>query len=243
MIDNRLAAIVSVSGAAHASTVASTMRQPHELENTDNMRRAIWLYIFALAVLLSAGLTVGMASADGAPSGEIVHGQTVVEPAYNAIDGSVIYLLTPLHASSPKLSNPNAVAPLFLVEYPPNTSFDVPFNCHGVPGNCPDHGGIVANVATSMQPGVYGTDPNAVPGHDHLVAAPGSGGNFQVAREVIEVLFTPKAVADHAITHLTTQAAVEAAVANGYAVEVDLGIAQHFSVVSAAAYNTGQPNR
>ena len=204
------------------------------------MKRKIWLCIFALAVSLPVGLAGGTAFADNAPSGEIIHGQTAVEPAYNDIDGSLIYLLTPVNASSPKLSNPGAVAPLFLVEYPPNTTFDVPFNCQGVPGNCPDHDGIVANVATSTQPDVYGTDPSAIPGHDHLVAAPGSGGDFQVAREVIEVLFTPKAVTDHAITHLTTQAAVDAAVANGYAIEIDLGFAQHFSVVTAAAYNTGK---
>jgi hypothetical protein len=205
------------------------------------MRLKIGLFILALAVSLPVGLTGGVASADSAPSGEIIHGQTAVEPAYNDIDGTLIYLLTPVNASSQKLSNPGAVAPLFLVEYPPNTTFGVPFNCQGVPGNCPDHDGIVANVATSMQPGVYGTDPTAVPGHDHLVAAPGSGGDFQVAREVIEVLFTPKAVTDHAITHLTTQPAVDAAVANGYAVKIDLGFAQHFSVVSAAAYSTGKP--
>ncbi len=203
------------------------------------MRLKITGPILALVGLLSIGLAGTTGLADTYPSGEVVHGQTAVEPAYNAADGSLIFLLTPVKASPPKVANAGAVAPLFLVEYPPNTSFDVPFNCQGVPGNCPDHDGPVANVATSNQPDVYGTDPSAVPGHDHLVTAPGTPGDFQVAREVIEVLFTPKAVTDHAITHLTTRAEVDAAVANGHAVKIDLGFALHFSVVPAAAYNPG----
>lgn len=203
------------------------------------MERKIVGLILTLAVMLSVGLAGGAVLADSQPSGEVIHGQTAVEPAYNDVDGSVIYLLTPVNASPPPASNVRAIAPLFLVEYPPNTSFGVPFNCEGVPGNCPDHDALVAGVATSLQPDVYGTDPSAVPGHDHLVAAPGNSGDFQVARELIEVLFTPKAVTDHAVTHLTTRAAVDAAVANGYAVEVDLGAVLHFSVVSAAAYNAG----
>jgi hypothetical protein len=87
-------------------------------------------------------------------------------------------------------------------------------------------------------PSVYGTDPAAVPGHDHLVATPASGGDFNVAWEVIEVLFTNKAAAN---THLTTEAAIDAAVARGDAIEVDLGFAFHCSVVSAAAYEKGTP--
>jgi hypothetical protein len=197
--------------------------------------------LVTLGVALSVGLVGTSASADGFPSGETVHGQTAVEPAYNSSDGSLVYLLTPVKAPFPTHTNRHAVAPLLLVEYPPGTSFDVPFNCEGVPGNCPDHGGLVATVATENQPDVYGTDPTALPGHDHLVAPPGTPGEFNVAREVIEVLFTPRAVADHAITHLTTRAAVDAAVVNGYAVTVDLGFALHGSVVSAAAYDVGTP--
>jgi hypothetical protein len=213
------------------------------MENSDDMKPKTIALFLTLAVMLSAGLAGGTALAGTPPSGEVIHGQTAVEPAYNDVDGSVIFLLTPTKAQPPKAANPEAIAPLFLVEYPPNTSFGVPFNCEGVPGNCPDHDGLVAGVATSMQPAVYGTDPTAVPGHDHLVASPGNSGDFQVARELIEVLFTPKAVADHAITHITTRAALDAAVANGYAVEVDLGATLHFSVVSAAAYNAGSSGK
>jgi hypothetical protein len=86
------------------------------------------------------------------------------------------------------------------------------------------------------EPGVYGSNPFLLPGHDHLVDPPG-GQDFNVAWEVIEVLFTNNA---H-ITHLTTEAAIDAAVAAGNAREVDLGFAFHCAVVSAAAYQHGTP--
>src|SRR2546429_7198336 len=55
----------------------------------------------------------------------------------------------------------HAVAPLYLIVYPPGTPGT--FNCMGAPGNCPDHGGVIAGVATQVMPSVYGTDPSAVP--------------------------------------------------------------------------------
>ena len=44
-------------------------------------------------------------------------------------------------------------------------------------------------------PAVYGSDPTAVLGHDHVGDAPG-GADFNVAWEVVEVLFTNSAAAD-----------------------------------------------
>lgn len=197
-----------------------------------------------LSIALLAMLSIGSASmavaAEAFPTGETIHGKAAVEPAYDYVDGSLVYLLTPTNAPLPTKSNGRANAELFLVEYPPDTAFDVPFNCQGVPGNCPDHSGLVAGVATANQPEVYGTDPAAIPGHDHLVAPHGDS-DFHVSWEVIEVLFTPKAVADGAITHLTTEAAVDAAVARGYAVKIDLGFALHGSIVNRAVYDAGTP--
>jgi hypothetical protein len=137
------------------------------------------------------------------------------------------------------------LAPLWLVEYPPGSNVGT-LNCEGVPGNCPDHDGLVAAVATGNtpflgEPTVYGTDPAAVPGHDHLVGVASSHEDFNIAWEVFEVLFTPKAASTNHITHLTTIAAVENAVANGYARTIDLGFAFHCNVVPAAAYNRGTP--
>ena len=199
------------------------------------MRRI--LLLTAAAVLLAAVGAVPAASSDvGPPSGERVVGHSSIEPAYNAETGQVIYLSTPEKSPFPTHTSPNAVSPLFLVEYPPGTNFGVHFNCEGVPGNCPDHDLGVASVATGNEPSVYGTNPFAVPGHDHLVDPPG-GEDFNVAWEVVEVLFTDKA---H-VTHLTTEAAINDAIAHGYAREIDLGFAFHCSVVSGAAYQHGTP--
>lgn len=171
------------------------------------------------------------------PSGERHFGQVTIEPAYDDVTGSIIYLLTPDKAPFPSKANQHAIAPLYLVEYPPGSTVGT-MNCMGVPGNCPDHAGEVATAATQIKPSVYGTDPTAVPGHDHLVAPPAGGGDFNVAWEVVEVLFTNKAAGN---TRLTTEAAIDAAVARGDAIEVDLGFAFHCSVVPATVYQRGTP--
>jgi hypothetical protein len=170
------------------------------------------------------------------PTGEHMLGNSLIEPAWEDVSGTIIYLLTPLGSPFPTHTSSHAVAPLYLVEYPPGSNVGT-MNCMGVPGNCPDHDIEVATAATQIMPSVYGTDPTAVPGHDHLVAGPSSGGDFNVAWEVIEVLFTSKA----AVTRLTTEEAVDAAIARGDAIEADLGFAFHCSVVPAAPYLRGTP--
>ena len=171
------------------------------------------------------------------PSGERQFGQATVEPAYNDETGSIIYLLTPDKVPFPSKANGHATAPLYLVEYPPGTTV-TGFNCAGVPGNCPDHDLDVATAATNIMPSVYGTNPFALPGHDHLVAAPGSGGDFNVAWEVVEVLFTKKSAAN---TRLTTDDEVDAAVKRGDAIKVDLGFAFNCNVVPATVYWNAKP--
>src|SRR2546429_9021146 len=91
----------------------------------------------------------------------------------------------------------HAVAPLYLIVYPPGTPGT--FNCMGAPGNCPDHGGVIAGVPTQVMPSVYGTDPSAVPGHDHLVGMPRTG-DFNGPWRVFIELCTPRA----RVTHITT---------------------------------------
>jgi hypothetical protein len=187
----------------------------------------------AVAIFLSAAPALG----SSLPSGERIVGQTVIEPAYDDVGGGLTYLLTPMRSPFPTHTSPHAVAPLYVVEYPASYP-GWTLSCMGVPGNCPDHNGAVAAFATAMMPSVYGTDPSAVPGHDHLVAVPASGGDFNVAWEVYEVLFTNAAAAN---THLTTEAAIDAAVRAGDARVFDLGFAFHCSVVSARAYWRGSP--
>jgi hypothetical protein len=204
------------------------------------MLRAVKVIAVAATSIVVAGVGVAPASSDGLPSGErlVGHGHAAVEPAYNADTGALMYLLTPAGAPLPAISNSHARSPLYLVEYPPG--YDGTLNCMGVPGNCPDHDGLVAGVATGAMPSVYGTDPTALPGHDHIADPPGAP-DWNVAWEVIEVLWTDKAVADGAITHVTTDGQIQDAVKAGYLETIDLGFAFNCSVVSSSVYARGVP--
>ena len=191
----------------------------------------------SLAALVAAAPVA--ASANALPSGERVHGNVAVEPAYNDADGSIIYIQTPNHlaplGSTNVIQNVNAhaVAPLFLIVYPKPIAT---FNCAGVPGNCPDHDGPIAGIAVSLQPATYGTDANLVPGHDHLVAGQHAG-DFNIAWRVYVELFTSPT----AVTHITTLTALNAAKSAGAIQEVDTGIVFLCSIVSQSAYLAGTP--
>jgi hypothetical protein len=199
-------------------------------------RRALLVSAVAVAACL-----IPMNGVAGAlPSGERALGNATIEPAYNDFDGTFVYLLTPnrlapLGPNNPINNvNPHAVAPLYLVVYPPGTAGT--FNCMGAPGNCPDHGGVIAGVATSVMPGVYGTNASAVPGHDHLVGMPHTG-DFNVPWHVYIELFTSGA----AVTHITTLAELQAAWASGGVRQLDSGITFVCAVVSEHAYMAGTP--
>jgi hypothetical protein len=197
--------------------------------------------LVAFGAVLIACLGASPALAEGAlPSGETQLGQSLIEPAYDDTTGNLIYLLTPIKSPFPTDTSSHAVAPLYLVEYPPGSKVGT-LNCMGVPGNCPDHDGDVAGAATSIMPSVYGIIPAVVPGHDHLVGIASNGGDFNIAWEVWIVLFTDKAVTDGAITHITKLTQINTELANGHVIKRDLGFAFHCSVVSAAAYNRGTP--
>ena len=188
-----------------------------------------------VAFLISTMIGISPVLASTIPSGERQTGQVTIEPAYDDTTGQIIYLATPNKSPNPTPANSHAVAPLYLVLYPPGTAGT--FNCMGVPGNCPDHGALVAGAATAIMPSVYGTDPTAIPGHDHLVAGPASHGDFNVAWHVYLELFTSAS----AVRHITTDGALDAAIAAGDVIEVDTGIVFTCAVVSAAAYWVGTP--
>ncbi len=180
-----------------------------------------------------------LATAAGAlPSGERLLGRVSIEPAYDYNTGGLVYLGTPSGPPFPSVSNAqHSTAPLYLIEYPPGSNPGT-LNCMGVPGNCPDHDGEVAGAATQIMPGVYGTDPTVVPGHDHLVAAASTGGDFNVAWEVHEILFTS---AQAAQTHITTLTQLQYALTHGQAIDVDLGFAFDCNIVPATVYWQGTP--
>jgi hypothetical protein len=199
--------------------------------------------VFGLVSVLAFGLVAGasVAMASPLPSGERIVGNTVVEPVYDDMTGAIRYVSTPRGAPNPVNSNPRASAPFYLPVYPTGSSVGT-LNCEDVPvENCPDHGPAVAGAAMAIMPLVYG---GGVIGHDHLMAGPGSHGDFNVAWVPTLVLFTPNA----AVRHLILLKDVMAAVASGDAILVPLdgskgtpNLTFHCSVISGAVYAHGTP--
>lgn len=222
-------------------------------------RRLLFIVVVVVAGVLT-GLA-GVATAAGPPSGERIvggHGSsggTVIEPVYDDMTGAIRYVSTPRGTPNPVNSNPIASAPFYLPVYPTSSSVatSVTLNCQDTTAiptteNCPDHGPAVAGLAQSFEPGVYGTTPGAVAGHDHLMAGPGSGGDFNVAWVPTLVLFTPGA----SITHITTLDQLNLLFNKGEVIEVPLNgtpfegiplpnLTFHCSVVPAAVYEQGVP--
>jgi len=209
-------------------------------------RRLVFMAVAASALL--AGLWAVPAAASSLPSGERIvggtaaHGGTVIEPVYDDMTGQIRYVSTPRGTPDPVNSNPVAAAPFYLPVYPAGSTVPT-LNCQDVPAeNCPDHGPAVAGLAQALEPGVYG---GGVIGHDHLMAGPGSHGDFNVAWVPTLVLFTNSAAAN---THITTLAQLNAMIASGDVKTVPLdgtngfpNLTFHCSVVSAAAYARGVP--
>ena len=210
-------------------------------------RRLVFMVVAASALV--TGLSVLPAGASSLPSGERLvggtasHGGTVLEPVYDDMTGLIRYVSTPRGAPNPVNSNPVAAAPFYLPVYPAGSTVGVTLNCQDVPAeNCPDHGPAVAGLAQALEPSVYG---GGVIGHDHLMAGPGSHGDFNVAWVPTLVLFTNSAAAN---THITTLAQLNAMIASGDVKTVPLdgtngfpNLTFHCSVVSAAAYARGVP--
>ncbi len=205
-------------------------------------RRVPRLLIRTVIVLtVSLGIGVLPVAADTVQSGERTLGQSTIEPAYNDADGSAIYLLTPDKA--PVHGNLHNTAPLYVIMYPSWAAATIgTVNCaHQPADNCPDHGPLLAGLAEGAEPSVYG---DGVWGHDHMLAAPGSGGDFNFAWLPIAVLFTTPS----AVTHITTLAELRAVEATQTvpgtpdAIEIPLPPATfNCAVVSGATYNHGTP--
>ena len=188
-----------------------------------------------LALTLAFGATpVGATSL---PSGERILANLVIEPVYDDMTGAIAYVATPAKAPNfPGKANAHAWAPIYLVVYPSGSTVSSTLNCMGVPGNCPDHDGPVAGAAASIVPTVYGT---GVIGHDHLMAGPGSGGDFNVTWEPVLVLFINATAANE---HITTLAQIDTALARGDVIERPVpSLTFLCSVVPATLYDRATP--
>lgn len=198
-----------------------------------------------LAVAAAMGMFLGVPSAVAAslPSGEVVNGHSVVEPAYNNATGTLVYLSTPMGAKV----HPNFahnVAPIYLPIYPVGAPVGT-LNCQDTTAttteNCPDHGPFVAAAAMNISAanGFGSVYSGGVLGHDHLIGIASTGGDFNVLWEPVLVLFTDSATAQH---HITTLSQINHLVDTGHAIKVPVPDATfHCASVSRAVYNHGTP--
>jgi hypothetical protein len=220
-------------------------------------RRLLFIVVVAVCVTGLSGLAAASQPTAPSPSGERIiggsgsNGGTVVEPVYDDMTGAIRYVSTPRGTAHPVPTNPRATAPFYLPVYPASSSVPTSFtlNCLDVPTeNCPDHGPGVAALAQAFMPSVYTpvvAGGPAVIGHDHLMAGPGSHGDFNVAWVPTLVLFTNSAAAN---THITTLDQIQAMIASKDVITVPLdgtngtpNLTFHCSVVSAAVYAHGVP--
>jgi len=205
------------------------------MRNLFTVKRVLFAFAFVGICLFPFN-----ALASSLPSGERSHGNVTIEPAYDDMTGGIVFLQTPNHhaplgpTNTTQQVNFHAVAPLYLIVCPAGTSGI--FNCMGVPGNCPDHGGAIAGVASAVMPSVY-PDPNAIPGHDHIVGVAKTGGEFNVPWHVYVELFTSTS----AVHHITLLSDLDATKASGGLKEVDTGIVFLCAVVSPSSYWAGTP--
>jgi hypothetical protein len=234
------------------------------------MSKRISVLLIVVGLFALAATAVALGSSDPLPSGERIiggngtHGGTVVEPAYDDMTGTIRYVSTPRGTPDPVKSNPIAAAPFYLPMYPAGATVPT-LNCGHQPENCPDHGNAVAFLATFYDTAVYGADPSKLLGHDHLMAGPGSHGDFNVAWVPTLVLFTNKGCAAKNlpatcnVTHITLDSEVDAMAAAGTVTLVKLDgteppfpasptgpivqpdLTFHCSVVPAAVYAQGVP--
>lgn len=173
-----------------------------------------------------------------------------VEPAIDYSTGGTIYLLTPIKAPFPSKANTVATAPLYLPLYPLSSTVAADeLDCQ--PTNC-DH----ANVLPFPSPdygALPGTDPACtdfnggqpcalVKGHDHLVGAANTHGDFNVAWTVHPVVFTHQAFLDGMInTRITTLTQLMAEQASGDVVIAPEIVTFNCSIVSERTYELGTP--
>lgn len=199
-----------------------------------------------VAFVMMVGLLGWVANAH-AQSGQTAFGQSTTEPAIDLATGNTIFLLTPDKAPFPSKANPRATAPLYLPAYPATSTINPALlNCQ--PHNC-DHVNVLPFPAPGYPNGgesctQWGLPANGCAlliGHDHLVGVPHTG-DFNVAWNVILVVFTPAGIAHGASNQRAlTYTDVANLVTNHYAFEVVTPIVFNCSITSSTTYYHGTP--
>jgi len=180
-------------------------------------------------------------------SGQTAFGQATVEAAIDYASGNTIFLLTPDKVQIPTKANPRATAPLYLVAYPQGSSVSPsvlncqPHNCNHVnvlPFPAP---GYPNGGAECVNWGLPANGCSLLNGHDHLVGVPHTG-DFNVAWNVVLVVFTPAGIAAGAAnSRVLTLVDMANLIAHGWAFESSTPIVFNCSVVSSTVYYRGTP--
>jgi hypothetical protein len=208
---------------------------------------------FPFLAIVLAGAVALLCTANnamGQESGQRNYAKVSVEPAVDYSNGSTIYLLTPIKAPFPSKANPIATAPLYLPLYPlTSTVVADDLNCQ--PTNC-DHANVLPFPSTDYG-ALAGTDQrcvdfnggsgcSAVKGHDHLVGAANTHGDFNVAWAVKLVVFTHAAFVDGKInTRITTLNQLHGLITSGDVVVLDTPVTFNCSITSERTYELGTP--
>ena len=200
------------------------------------------------AALLLAGVAMLFSSAAIAQSGEVTLGNSTIEPAFDDVTGNQVFYLQPKGAPFPVNANAHAIAPLYAVVYPVQSTIPADsLNCQ--PTNCdhlnvlpfpdPDYG--FASLSDCQQ--FNGGAPcSPVKGHNHLLGIAQTGGDFNVAWAVELVLFNSKAFADGTInTKITTLSQLQSLVDSDEVSIVPTPISFNCSIVPERTYELGRP--
>jgi len=201
----------------------------------------------ALVMVVTGILSVSTAFAQ---SGEVKLGNSTIEPAFDDTTGNPIFYLATSKSPMPVKANAHAIAPLYAVVYPVDSAVPADdLNCQ--PTNC-DH--LEVLPFPDMDYGTLpGSDPacrdfnggqpcSPVKGHDHLIGIASTGGDFNVAWQVVLVIFTSKAFQDGAVnTPVTTLAQLQALVSNSDVFTIVTPITFDCAPVSGRTYLNGTP--
>ena len=170
----------------------------------------------SIALLMFAAL----GSADSAPSGQRLYGNSswdpasghfvggggAIEPAFDDSTGTLVYLRTPNNNQNAKnlpgkmvpfgdlgFSLPVNVAPIFLPVYPVGSGIDpATLNCDHLVPTSTGTGDNCIDHGNGVAGAASGFPAysHGVLGHDHLVGISSTGGDFNVLWEPVLVLFT-----------------------------------------------------
>lgn len=205
--------------------------------------------LFGAILLIGVSAILGVSTAF-AQSGEVTLGNSSIEPAFDDVTGNPVFYLETKKSPMPVKANSHAIAPLYAVVYPVNSSVPADeFNCQ--PTNCdhlnvlpfqdPDYG-LLAGSDPACQTFNGGQPCSPVKGHDHLIGIASAGGDFNVPWQVQLVIFMGKAFHDGAInTPITTVAQLQSLVNAGDVFIVDTPITFDCAVVSEQTYDNGTP--